>query len=181
MRGILSRFRLLSSHPIVARVQGEIANRYSALQAREQRIVLVASILLPLMIVVFGFWLPMRDRVQQLQATMPEFAMQLAEAEQLAARAGKNGGAKTVPGDLLSVVEQQARASKVRRFITRIKPLPGTANQRVLVQLRKATYADVVQFFANMAEQGVVSRRVKLSDAGKRNGIVDVDVAFSLP
>jgi len=173
--------RMASRIPFIARAKDGIAGRYAALQTREQRIVIGAAILLPLMIVVFGFWLPMRDRVRQLQSSMPEFAGQLAEAEQLAAQVTENTGAKATPGDVLSVVEQQARASGVRRFITRIKPLPGTGNQRVLVQLRKASYADVVQFFAKMAEQGIVTKRVKLSDAGNHHGIVDVDVTFSQP
>jgi len=169
----------LLNHPLIVRAQGEVRERYSALQAREQRIVLIAVVLLPLMVIVFGFWLPLRDRVQALETGMPGFEAQLAEAQQLAARAGKNGGKAVVRGDLLSVVEQQARAAKVRRFITRIKPMPGTGHQRVLVQLRKARYADVVQFLANMASQGVSSSRVKLTDVGKRNGLVDVDVSFS--
>ncbi|MDQ6986929.1 MAG: type II secretion system protein GspM [Mariprofundaceae bacterium] len=169
------------SNPLVVRVQGEVRERYSALQAREQRIVLIAAVLLPLMVIVFGFWLPLRDRVQVLEASVPGFETQLSEAQQLAVRAGKNAGKAVARGDLLSTVEQQARAAKVRRFITRIKPMPGTNHQRVLVQLRKARYADVVQFLAKMAGQGVSSSRVKISNAGPRNGLVDVDVSFLFP
>ncbi len=169
----------LLDNPLVARVQVEVRDRYALLQPREQRIALVAAILLPLIIMVFGFWLPLRDRIQSLEAGMPEFTAQLAEAQQLAARAEKNGGATVAHGDLLSIVEQQARATKVRRFITRIKPMPGTGNQRVLVQLRKARYADVVNFFVQMAGQGVTGSRVKLTAVGQRNGLVDVNVSFS--
>ncbi|MDX8392795.1 MAG: type II secretion system protein GspM [Mariprofundaceae bacterium] len=169
----------LLSKPLVARVQGEVRDRYSALQAREQRMVLIAAILLPLLVIVFGFWLPLRDRIQMLETSIPGLETQLVEAQRLATRAGENKGEAMARGDLLSVVEQQARASNVRRFITRIKPMPGTGEQRVLVQLRKASYADVVQFLAKMAGQGVNSSRVKLTDVEKRNGLVDVDVSFS--
>ncbi|OIO69518.1 MAG: hypothetical protein AUJ58_05615 [Zetaproteobacteria bacterium CG1_02_55_237] len=152
---------------------------YQHLQQREQRLVLGTSVILPLLIVVFGMWLPLRDEAMQISSTMPELQAQLLEAQLLADKVAKGGVKSAAQGDLLTVVDTAARGSNIRQFITRIKPQLGVSGQSVLVQLRKAPYADTVRFFTQMANQGVSTERAKLSDV-EANGLVDVDITFSL-
>jgi len=152
---------------------------YLRLQQREQRLVLSTSVILPLLIVVFGLWLPLRDEAMHIRSTMPELQTQLVEAQLLAGKVAKGEVKSVTQGDLLTVVDSAARSSNIRQFITRIKPQPGVSGKRVRVQLRKAPYADTVRFFSQMANQGVATERAKLNDV-EANGIVDVDITFSL-
>jgi len=153
---------------------------YRQLQERERRIVLSAGLLLPVLIVIFGFWLPLRDDAAAIRASLPEMQAQLAEARLLADKVATGGGAQDAPADLLSGVDAAARSSQIRQFITRIKPQPGLQGQRVLVQLRKVPYDGMVRFLGAMAGQGAATERAKLSDVGA-NGLVDVDITFSTP
>jgi len=152
--------------------------RYQQLQQRERRLVMGAAVVLPLLIVVFGLWLPLRDKAAAINAAMPELQAQLAEAKSLAARVAKGGVAKAAQGDLLSVVDAAARASNIRQFITRIKPQPMGNGQSALLQLRKAPYADAVRFFGQVASQGIATERARITDVSG-NGLVDVDITFS--
>ena len=168
----------LSANPRIRRMLAAGHERYASLQPREQRVLLVAAVLLPLLVFVFGIWLPLRDRARQLEASMPDYSARLVEARRLVVEAGKNGGKTPARGDLLSMVERQSRAAGIRQFITRIKPQPAASGvNRVLLQLRKAPYAKVVRFLSGMAGVGVSVSRVKLSDVA-HNGLVDVDAAF---
>jgi len=151
---------------------------YQRLQQREQRLVLATSVALPLLIIVFGLWLPLHDDAKQIRSVMPELQAQLSEAQLLADKVVKGGVKSAAQSDLLTVVDAAARGSNIRQFITRIKPQPGTSGQSVLVQLRKAPYNDTVRFFSQMANQGVATERAKLSDV-EANGLVDVDITFS--
>lgn len=157
--------------------------RYRQLQQREQRLLLGTGMVLPLLVLVFGLWLPLRDEADAMHAAMPDLQAQLAEANMLAGKVtagGSAGGAKTAAqGDLLTRVDTVARSSNIRQFITRIKPQPGLSGQSVLVQLRKLPYADAVRFLAGMAGQGVNCERARLSDV-EANGLVDMDITFSM-
>jgi len=152
--------------------------RYQRLARREQRLLLASAIVLPLLILVFGLWLPMRDDASAIRASLPALQGQLAEAQALANRVATAGPVSGVQADLLSTVDGAARSSRVRQYITRIKPQVETSGQRVLVQLRKAPYADLVRFFALMAEKGIASERMRMTDVSG-NGLVDVDITFS--
>jgi len=180
----MKSFMTEQSGRVTAILQQHLLPRYQQLQQREQRLLLATAIVLPLLILVFGVWLPLRDEAAAIRAAMPALQAQLAEANLLAGKVtagGTAGGAKTAAqGDLLTRVDTAARTGNIRQFITRIKPQPGLSGQSVLVQLRKAPYADSVRFLAAMAGQGVGSERAKLSDV-EANGLVDVDITFSMP
>ena len=168
----------LSANPRIRRMLAVGHERYASLQPREQRVLLVAAVLLPLLVFVFGVWLPLRDRVRALEASLPHDSARLLEVQMLAVEAGKHSGKSPARGDLPSMVERQSRAAGIRTFITRIKPRPAASGvQRVAVQLRKAPYAGVVRFLSGMAALGVSVPRVKLADVA-RNGLVDADVLF---
>lgn len=151
---------------------------YQRLQTREQRLLLGSAIVLPLLLLVFGLWLPLRDKATAIEAAMPALQAELAEAQQLAARVQKGEGKPAAQGDLLTRVDAAARASNVRQFITRIKPQPMATGQVALVQLRKAPYADTVRFFGQLAGQGVATDQARISDV-QANGLVDVDITLS--
>jgi len=151
---------------------------YRQLQLREQRLVLGTLIGLPVLIFVFGLWLPLRDDAAAIRLALPALQAELAEAQLLAGKVASSGVQTAVKGDLLTQVDAAARGSNIRQFIIRIKPQPGLSGQSVLVQLRKSPYADTVRFFSRMAENGVSTQRAKLSEAGTA-GLVDVDVTFA--
>lgn len=151
---------------------------YRQLQDREQRLLLAAAIALPLLVLVFGLWLPLRDEADAIRARMPELQAQLSEARMLADKVARDGVNAEAQGDLLARVDAAARGSNVRQFVTRIKPQPGLEGQSVLVQLRKAPYADTVRFFSQMAGSGARTDRAKLTDV-EANGLVDVDITFA--
>jgi len=148
---------------------------YQHLQQREQHLVMLAAVIIPLLVFVFGLWLPLRDEAQSIRSAMPGLQAQLAEAQLLAGRVAKGGASAADQDDLLTVVDAVARSSHIRRFITRIKPQPGVRGQRVLLQLRKAPYANVVRFLAQMASSGVSTERARLNDVDGK-GLVDADI-----
>jgi len=151
---------------------------YQQLQTREQRLVLATLVVLPVLIFVFGLWLPLRDDAAAIRSALPALQAELTEAQLLAGKVAAGGVQTGVAGDLLTQVDAAARGSNIRQFITRIKPQPGLSGQAVLVQLRKSPYADTVRFFNRMADQGVSTQRAKLSDADIA-GLVNVDITFA--
>jgi len=62
------------------RIETELLPRYQQLESREQHLVLIAAVLLPLMLIVFGWLLPLQDRQKALRAELAQVQAQAAEA-----------------------------------------------------------------------------------------------------
>jgi len=75
---------MLQLEPLIQRFEQEWLPRYQQLDNREQRLVLVAAVLLPVMIVLFGLILPLKDRHDALRENLVAVQSQAVEAEKMA-------------------------------------------------------------------------------------------------
>jgi len=149
-------------------VEERLLPRWQQLEAREQHIVLAAAVLLPLIIIVFGVLLPLADRRDALRTELATVQGQAAEAEQLAqyltthvARTKSAGGASD---NLLGVVDQMARQTGVRKFMTRIKPQPTqvAGERHLLVSLKDVPYNAMLRFIRALADRHLGLSSLKL-------------------
>lgn len=135
---------------------------------------LAGVLILPLILLVFGLVLPVQDRLQQLQQQVALGAVQAAQAQNMARvlQARATGGEEGE--SLLARVELQARTSKVRVYMTRIRPEPsfGEGAERLRVTLKDVPYASLLEFIRDLAEKGLVLAEVKMQTA--RPGVLNV-------
>lgn len=180
----------LRNNPILQRLQFErleVACRafveqrwqpyYQALAEREQRLLQVSAIVLPMLILVFAIILPVHDAWLAKKVEAQKLQVQVQEAERLALRLQSQG---SVPqqGNLITQVDQLARQVQVRSFMTRIRPQPAAdGQQRLLLQMKNAPYQKVVDFVAMMAKEGVSLVQVKLQKSEK-DGYVHVQATL---
>jgi type II secretory pathway component PulM len=165
-------------------VQARLAPRYQQLAIREQRLVLTAAVLLPGIILIFGVLLPMQDRRMALKNELSALRLQVEEAErisgQLAANAARGRTGDQKPVNLMSAVEGLARQSKVRKFMTRIRPQNSLAKnkQQLMLQLKNAPYKASIEFAHALALQQLGLESMKIQ-AGKSPGLVHVQAVIS--
>ena len=150
--------------------------RYQQLASSEQKTVLIAAVLLPLMLIVFGLILPLQDKQQALQQEFILVQQKAAEADKLASYLTKHAASlnnNNSTESLLSTVERLARQSKLRRFITRIKPQssPSAGQQRLLLRIKDAPYDALLRFAHAMAKHGLGLKSMKVQ-ASKTPGYV---------
>lgn len=161
--------------------ESKLAAKYAALDRREQKIVTLAAILLPVVIVVFGVLLPALDKNKALNIDVATQSVKLREANQLAdqlvAHPSANRQAAGSNGGLLSKVDQIARDTKVRTFMTRLRPqqiMGGKSS--VQVQMKDAPYADVAAFISALETSGSSISNLRIQAVGE--GIVQVQVVI---
>lgn len=156
-----------------ASMHGSLLPWYQRLSPREQRLVGVVVALCCIGFVAFGIVLPLQDREVAMRQQVARLADQAREAGVLAARLQQGGGAPRA--DLLSVVEQVAVRSGVRRYMTRIRPQMGADGARQLsLQLKAVPYAKVVGFVAALHRRHVGMARLRMQ-AADRPGDVHVE------
>jgi len=147
---------------------------YERLARREQRLLVAAAVIVPLLVYLFALLLPVHDKSVRLQRDLPSLTAQLAEAERLADQLHRNGR-KVMRGDLLHVVEAVAAATEVRDSISRMKPQDGeSGRQLLLVSLRKVPYPHLVRFLAALGDKGVGLDEARLMKSS--NGVLDVEL-----
>jgi len=166
--------------PAVEWIQAELAPRYHQLEGREQRLIIVTAMLLPLLMLIFLLILPMQDRQAALHVSVEALKQQATEAGQLATQLIANGGsAQTAPVNLLSGVEKIARQTSVRAYMTRIRPqnTPGSKGKQLMVELKDAPYQAVIRFAdaLAMAKLGMESLKIQ---RGKSDGLVHVQAVI---
>ncbi len=158
------------------RWQEEMLPRYRRLSPREQRLLIFTAIALPVLLFVYGVWLPVMDKVHSLEKVLPTLQGELREAQVLADRLQKGGHKAIGKHNALAMVEQAAKASDVRQYITRIKPQPSLGGgQKLLIRIHQAPYPNLVKFMGLLAKDGVDLGRTKLL-AGDKAGVLDVDM-----
>jgi len=158
------------------RWQEEMLPRYRRLSPREQRLLIFTTIALPVLLFVYGIWLPVTDRIHALRDAMPVLQDQLHEAQTLADRLQQGERRPAGKRNALALVQQAAQASGVRQYITRIKPQPGMGGgQRLLIRLHQAPYPNLVRFLDLLAKDGLALGRSKLL-AGNKPGLLDADL-----
>jgi len=69
----------------------------------------------------------------------------------------------------MALVERLAKQFSLREYMTRIRPQPSLqgGNQRLMLQMKDAPYADCIRFVDAMARQGlqIISIRMKAAQA----------------
>jgi len=166
--------------PLRQWVNAELAPRYQRLDRREQQLVIAASCLLPVMLLVFMVILPMQDRQRYLRQRVETLQLQAMEARHLARQLLVNGKAKGVqPVSVLASVERMARQSKVREYMTRIRPqnTPGDRGRKLILQLKNAPYSDIVRFIDALSKEELLINSVKIQ-AGASAGRVHVKMVI---
>ncbi len=152
--------------------------RYQALQPREQRLVAVAAVLLPLIVLSFGVLMPVRDERVAAEARLADLQEQLVQAwglAELLVRAADH----PAPDNVLAAVEKLARDHGVREFMTRLKPQSDlSGRQKLLLQIRNAPFSRVLPFLKGVDERGLAVVRAKLQ-AAKEPARVDLQLVLA--
>jgi type II secretory pathway component PulM len=161
-------------------IKARLLPRYQRLQPREQRLLQVAAWLVPALVLVFGLILPLHDRVVRLRSDIGALAAQAGVANALADQLRLHGTRAPAAANPMSGIETAAQQTKVRGFITRIKPdlSPADGKQRLIVNLKAAPYADLVHFLGRLRAQGMRVARAKLY-AIDQPGLVDAELTLS--
>jgi len=158
------------------RWQEEILPRYRRFSPREQRLLILTAIALPVLLFVYGVWLPATDKIHTLELAMPALQSQMRESQALADRLQAGGHKSTGKNNALALVEQAARSSGVRQYITRIKPQSVMGGgQRLLIRMHQVPYPNLVKFLGRLAKDGLALGRAKLL-AGDKPGLLDADL-----
>jgi len=164
-------------------VQVHLMPRYQQLERSEQKILLFAAIVLPLMIMIFGIMLPLQDKQHTLQQALHIAQSQAAEAKQLARYLNTHAKATTSKDNtesLLTTVERLARQSQVRSFISRIKPQtsPNATQQHLMLRLKHVPYTAALRFIHALAEQQLNLKTMKIQSTSAV-GIVNLYAIIS--
>lgn len=164
-------------------INEQLLPRYQQLAPREQRLVLVTAILLPLLVLVFGIVLPMQDHQRALREDIRVLQHQAEEASGLAKMLQKQGPAHQVGnGDVMATVEQLVTQEKVLQYMTDIHPQASgqgdDAQQRVMVQLKDAPYTATLHFIAALAHASLGVKSMRLQE-GSSPGHVHMQVVIS--
>ena len=143
--------------------QEQLAPRYQQLAPREQLIIKLAAVLLPLMVLVFGLYLPVQDRLHALNRQVAKLHSDVLEAQALADRLKQGGGRPAGQENALAVVERIAGSTGVRQSITRIKPQPSMGGgQSLMVHFATVPYQDAVRFIGELDANGLTVTRAKM-------------------
>jgi len=147
----------------------KLAPRYEALEEREQKIVRLAAIVLPIILFVFGIFLPVFDKNKALQAEITALAIQVQEANQLAdLLASSPQLTNKSNANILSQVDTLARQTGVRTFMTRLRPqqLLG-GGQSLQAQIKDAPYSKVADFLALLEKNGLPIDQLKIESSSE--------------
>lgn len=144
-----------------------LAPRYNALDEREQRIVRLAAILIPLTVLLFGIILPVADKKTALQQEVIVLSQQVQEANTLAdALVLQPRQHNSTNNNILSQVDNIARQTAVRTFMTRLRPQQILGNsQQVQTQIKNAPYKGIVAFIAALEKAGFSLSQLKIQAA----------------
>jgi len=178
---MINRFNTIfrsSLEPLHQALEEHLLPRYRQLEYSEQKIILLAAIILPLVIIIFAVMLPLQDTQKALQKELYLTQGKAAEAKRLANYLSKHGMALKAGNSsesLLTSIERMARQSKVRNYISRIKPQssPNTAQQQLMLRLKNVPYSAALSFIHALAEQKMSIKSMKLQST-KTPGIVNL-------
>ena len=170
------------TNPLQQRLEAQLLPYYQQLQPREQRLLLAAAVVLPLLLLIFGIMLPLHDRHQALQTQLAQAQQQAAEAMALANMLQSQGGqqAQVADGNLLTQVESLARATQVRSYMTRIKPqaMPNSDSERLMLQMKDVPYAALLRFMHQLAAAHAGFDNVQIRRA-EHSGVVQFRALIS--
>jgi type II secretory pathway component PulM len=159
--------------------RSSLAPRYHALNDSEQRLVRLAAIIIPLIIFVFGIVLPVLDTHAALKKEVSSLSTKVSEANQLADLLAQKPKTKALRnGNILSSVDNIARKTGVRSFMTRLRPQQIPGNKKSLqAQIKDVPYNKVVAFIAALEQAGLSLSQIKLQ--ASKPGIVHMQATIS--
>ena len=163
--------------------ESELLPRFQRLQQSEQRIVLIAAVILPLAILFFAIVMPANDRKLELQSEFQKLQMQADEAERLAKQLVVSGvsesGSGNIQGSLMTQVEQLTREHALRKYMTRIRPEPSLqgGSQRLMMQMKDAPYSECLKLLDVMARKGLQVINIKFQ-AVQSPGLVNLQMVI---
>ena len=149
--------------------QSKLAPRYHALEEREQKILKIAAIVLPLILFTFGILLPAADRNKQLQADLVELSGKAQQANMLAdLLASKPTSLQpNSQGAPLTRIDQIARQTGVHSFVTKLRPQQGLSRKAAIqLQMKNAPYQKVTTFITTLEKNGLSISQLRLQAAG---------------
>jgi len=155
-----------------------MTSHFRQASTRERQLVIATTIILPVVLLVFGLWLPLKDKQGVLRVQVRQLESQLYEANALADMALKRGFGEH--RSLVRVVDNAAQQAGIRSHIIRIRPQPGMDGQqpRLLVSIRHAPFSLLVRFLTGLASQHAYVGAFKLYPAS-RKGRVDADLTLA--
>lgn len=173
----LPRLPFVRLNPVLQQWLARAGDYFAGLSQRERRLLMVAMVALPFLILVFGVWLPIKDATAGREKYLQQLEVQWREAQELADRLVASGQRKKKgKQDLLSVVEGEAAKTNARSYIKRIRPQASMDGQeRLQVLLHEVPYPTLVRFLDALARQGVLVARSKLR-AAESPGLVHVEL-----
>ena len=147
---------------------------YAGLEESEQRIVLIASVLLTLLIIVFGIVKPMNDKVNSLemkiktkQSTISEWKTNMPKL-----LASKGGAQVAGGGQTLSNIV----TTSTRRFNLRVSRVQEKASGEMQVWFDNVPFNDFVRWVADLNNRYQVSVATANIRNKDRNGLTSIDV-----
>ena len=162
--------------PISRIWHSELLPRYQQLAPREQWVLKFAATFLPVMILVFGIYMPLQDKLEALGVQVAKLEGQRSEAQMLADHLQQSGGASRPSESGLTIVERVASSTNVRKSITRIKPQPALNGARsLMVHFSEVPYVDALRFIAELGASGLSVTRAKLR-ATETPGVVNIEL-----
>lgn len=149
---------------------------YQGCAPREQKLLLITSVVLPFVIVVFGLMLPIYDRIAELEHEVSIAQQQFSEAESIAEKLQRNPSTAAPRGDILVIVEKSLRELKIRKFITRMKPIASLSGKKSLtVQMKGIPYSSVIRLLNRMDSVGINLVQLKFHSTAK-SGVVNIEL-----
>jgi len=143
-------------------IEQQLLPRYQALVPREQKLVIGLALFLAVALPLFGLVLPLNDSHKAATENARVLQSQAVEAARLADQA-ESSGPVTASGNVMSDVDRIARSSKVRKFMTRIKPqLSVGGKSGLLVQMKDAPYRDLIGFISAVGKQGLAFTKIRI-------------------
>ena len=143
----------------------QLQPHYQALAPREQKLVAGLALFLITAVPLFGLILPLNDSHKAVAESAQLLQSQAIEAGRLADQVQSRGSVAT-SGNVMSDVDRIARSSKVRKFMTRIKPQQGVGGSSgLLIQMKSAPYRDVIGFISAVGNQGLAFTRIRIQKA----------------
>ncbi|MBF0281621.1 MAG: type II secretion system protein M [Zetaproteobacteria bacterium] len=150
---------------------------FHGLQPREQRIVVGAALLLPLLLFVFGVILPLHDDEIALQQRLMVLETQAEEATMLAAQLAGRAAQERFHGDTMGEIDRLAKAHGIRQYLTHIRPQNDGSHPQFIFQMRDVPYAKVMPMLQAIEGMGIAFKKLKI-EATKVAGVVHVQAVI---
>jgi general secretion pathway protein M len=142
------------------------AKYWASLSSRERLLIVSGSTGVIAIVLYALVWAPMHDSILRLRGQVQSQTQDLAwmhqQASVIAARSGEAGKVKPGTGrPLLTVIDQAAKAIKVRDAIKQIQP--GNEAETAKVWFDKIIFEDWLKWLERISSQGIVVSRVSIT------------------